>query len=175
MVNKYTKPAANAATANTIAATGPDASAENIVPSFPPKPIPSSYCFQSVKTPFPIPSVALNNRPKPDVILPTIVSTGPMAAMNRPQRSMLSLVLSFMCCNFSTKLCIPETMPLSAGFKASLICIASSCRADLRMVSCPLRLPIIVAAVVSAVPLDCSIKDATVSTILVASSFERLP
>ena len=90
--------------------------------------------------------------PTPVVSLPTTTSTGPMAAAKAAILMIVFLVPSSICWSFSTNAWMWDTIFRMVGIRAPPIWIISSCRADFRMVICPVRLSCMVAAICSALP-----------------------
>ena len=111
--------------------------------------------------------------PTEEVSLPTTSRAGPIAAANAAILMMVFLVPSSIFCSFSTKAWTAATIFRMVGIRASPIWIISSCRADLRMVICPFRLSIIVAAIDLALPVDSSMPLVTVLKAICASSAVR--
>ena len=151
-----TNAAVKAATTAMIAQpTGPIAAIADA--SFPPAPTPSFAWFTKVRTLLPMDAIDFMAPPTPDVSFPTTRSTGPMAAANAAMRRMVFRVPSSICWSFSTNSWTLLTMFRTVGIRASPIWMASSCKADLRIVTCPFRLSCMVAAIFSADPSQLSI------------------
>ena len=90
--------------------------------------------------------------PTVDMVFPTPISNGPIAATMSAIFRMVSFVAGDNWFSLSTSAWILETIARMVGISISPKEIASSCNCDFRIVICPLRLSCIVSAMFCAVP-----------------------
>ena len=150
--HRSTNAAASTAIAATTAATTPT-TPPRAVPS-PPAP-PAAPPIAVVRVPIPFARLAkpVIAFPVVDVTVPRITRTGPTAAARAAKFAMFFFVPSSREFSLATNSWIFDVISRIFGIRISPKEMASSCRADFRIVTCPFRLSLMTAAICSAVPL----------------------
>ena len=119
----------NAATSVPITATTAMTGAEmppRAAPSFPNSPLALPTRVESSRMPLASELKPFNAVPAVDMVLPSTISSGPMAAARAATLRMVSLVLSSILLSLSTNACTADTILRMVGIKRSPKEIASS-------------------------------------------------
>ena len=149
--HKCRKAAVSDAITATTATTGAEMPPK-AAPSLPNSPVPPCTAILSLLKPFASCTKPFIAVPIFDIAVPKITRKGPSAATNRPIFNTICLVPSSMPFSLSTNSCIFETIFRIVGISISPKEMASSWSWLFRMVSCPIRLSCMVAAIFSAMP-----------------------